>query len=217
MTAVPGLMIQKDGSYALTMECSNGCIEPALLEKVAQAAKEQQAIVHLTTAQKLMFLGLDEARAKALLETLENEGAVFRKARDLSHPRVCVGKPYCKLAFQDTFELGDLLYKELARQPIPPKLKVAVSGCPACCSWANLMDLGFMGVRSGYKVLIAGHGGAKPKIGQEIATITSPQEAVDILKKLAEIFSQEVKKKSRLERVVAKLGIDEIKNRLGLS
>jgi len=217
MSTVPGLMIQKDGSYALTMECSNGCIEPGLLEKIGQAAKEQQAIVHLTTAQKVMFLGLDEARAKALMEALEKEGAVFRKARDLSHPRVCVGKPYCKLAFQDTFKLGDILYKELARQPIPPKLKVGVSGCPACCSWANLMDLGFMGVRSGYKVLIGGHGGAKPKIGQEIATIATPQEAVDILKKAAELFSEEVKKKSRMERVVSKLGVDEIKKRLGLS
>ncbi len=216
MSTIPGLMIQKDGSYALTMECPNGCIEPALLEQVARAAGEKQAIVHLTTAQKIMFLGLDEERAKALMETLEKEGASFRKARDLSHPRVCVGQPYCKLAFQDTFKLGDVLYKELARQPIPPKLKVGVSGCPACCSWANLMDLGFMGVRSGYKVLVGGHGGAKPKIGQEIATITSPDEAVKILKGLAEIFSAEVKKKSRLERVVSKLGLEEIKKRLGL-
>ena len=216
MTATPGLMIQKDGSYALTMECPNGCVDPGLLEKVAQAAKEQNAIVHLTTAQKMMFLGLSEQKAKALMDALEDAGAVFRKARDLSHPRVCVGKPFCKLAFQDTFELGDILYKELAREPIPPKLKVAVSGCPACCSWANLMDLGFMGVRSGYKVLIGGKGGAAPKIGQEIGTITSPQEAVDILKKLAQLFSEEVKKKSRVDRVVSKIGIEEIKKRLGL-
>ncbi len=211
---VPGLMPQKDGSFAITIECPKGVVEPRILEALAKVSREHGAIVHPTIAQKIMLLGLEEEAAKTVLNLLEEAGATVRKARDLSHPRVCVGKPYCKLAFQDTFALSEYLYEKLARTPTMPKFKVGISGCPACCTWANMMDLGFMGVRSGYKVFVGGHGGVRPIVGQEILKIQTREEAARILETLAALFNDTVKKKARFDLVIKKLGIEKIKEEL---
>ncbi len=212
---IPGLIPQKDGSVALSIECLNGCISTQQLTEIARIADEAKAIIHLTTAQKIMLLGMTEEAGIKVLNTLNELGLPVRKTRDLSQPRVCVGKPFCKLALQDTFSLGEYLYKELARTPIPPKLKVAVSGCPAACSWANCLDLGFVGIKSGYIVMVGGHGGARPKAAVELCRITTHEEAAQILRKLAAIFSKEVKLKARVDKLIQKMGIEGLKTELG--
>ncbi len=209
-----GLMPQKNGTYAITIECPNGLVAPHVLDAITGIARDLGAIVHLTTAQKIMMLDLGEAEGKQALTLLDAAGVPVRKARDISQPRVCVGRPYCTLALQETFPLGEHLYRECARIPIPPKIKVAVSGCPAGCSWPNCVDLGFVGVKSGFIVMLGGHGGARPAVGEEIGRISTYEEAGKILRNLAELFSGEVKMKSRVDRLVKKLGMDEVKKRI---
>jgi len=213
---IPGLVPQKDGSFALSIECPTGCVAPDILAAVTNIAKENDVKIHLTTAQKIMLLGLDQESGKRAIELLEEAGASVRKTRDLSQARTCVGKPYCPLALQDTFDLSGYLYEELARHPVIPKLKVSVAGCPACCSWANLVDLGFVGIKSGFKVLIGGHGGYIPKAGHEIGKVSNKEEAAHVMRQLATLFSENFDKKARVDKLVEKLGIDAIKEKVGL-
>jgi NAD(P)H-nitrite reductase large subunit len=206
--AIPGLVLQKDGSFALTVECVSGCVSPQIMEAVARVAREYKALVHLTMGQKLKLLGLNqESGPQALL---------YERARDLFQARVCVGKPFCPLALQETFSLARYLFTELARVPTPPKLKVGVSGCPACCSWANLMDLGFVGLRKGFRVIVGGHGGYRPREGQPIGLVVTHEEVAEVLRRLTQLFTEETQKKGRVDRIVENLGLDRVKNRLGL-
>ena len=218
-TNIPaGIVPQKDGSYMISFETPDGAtLSPDLLETLARISRRTGCIVHLTTAQKVMLLGLDLEAAEAALSELEAGGAPVRKARDLSQPRVCVGKPYCKLALQETFSFSKAIYDRLARTPIPPKMKVAVAGCPACCSWANCLDVGFVGVRSGWKVFVGGHGGARPRPGIEMGKVADAEEAARLLGRIAEFFASEVKKKARLARMIDKVGEEEFRKRVGLS
>ncbi len=221
MPALPaGIAPQKDGSFAISIEIPNGVATPELLELASRIAKNYKVIAHITTAQKLMFLGFNATTAMEALALLDEAGASVRKARDLSQPRTCVGLPFCKLALQETFSIGNYLFNRLARKKIPPKLKVAIAGCPACCTWANMIDLGFVGVKSGYNVFVGGHGGARPKHGVELGKIVTFEQAGDVLERLADIFSEEIAAgpmpKGRVSRVLKKLGEEEMKIRLGL-
>jgi len=213
-THFPGLIPQKNSTFAVTAECLNGIMDTSLLKALGEIAASPEVTVHITTAQKIMILGLDEAKGKEVIKKLDDAGAVVRKNRDIGTPRVCVGKPWCKFAAQDTFAMAEHIYDALAREPISPKLKVAISGCPACCSWANMMDLGFVGVTSGFKVMLGGHGGSNPVKGTGICTINSPEEAVEILRRLAALFNANVKIKMRVDRLVKKLGFDHVKNEI---
>ncbi len=214
---IPGIVPQKDGSYMISFELPNGaCMTPEILETLATISRQHNCLVHVTTAQKIMLLGMDFDQAKDVLKRLEDAGLSVRKTRDLSQPRVCVGKPYCKLALQDTFSLAQYLYERLSRKPIAPKMKVAVAGCPACCSWANIIDVGFVGVKSGWKVFIGGHGGARPVLAEEMGKVTSHEEAAALLERIADLFTSEVKKKARLSHIIKRIGVDEFKRRVGL-
>ncbi len=215
---IPGLNPQKDGSLAMTMEVPNGNLNPGIMTALSEAAAMPGVTVHITTAQKIMFLGLDSKSGKSLMEKMEAAGAVIRKGRNLSHARTCVGRPWCKYGWHDTFALGEYLYKNTAKEMTAPKFKVGIAGCPACCSWANMLDLGFVGVKSGWKVFVGGHGGAIPQTGLEITKITSHEEAAEITMKLARLFTDSVKKKSRMDRIIRKMGgIEELKKELGFS
>ncbi len=215
--AVPGLIPQKDGSFAIYVEVPKGaCPHANDLQTLAQMMNELECKVHLTTAQKFMILDLDEERGKKALEYLSQTSLYAKTAMDLSQPRVCVGKPYCKLALQETFPLAETLVEKLAREPIARKIKVGIAGCPACCSWANILDIGFVGVKSGFQVFIGGHGGAKPRIAEKMGLITTHDQAVELVSKIAKLFRENVRIKSRLDRVIKKIGIEKFKKEVGL-
>ncbi len=207
---------QKNGTFALSFECPNGIVTIGILDALNQVSRLEGATLHITTAQKVMILGLDRDNAGLAMEILEKAGASVRKARDLSHPRTCVGKPYCPLALQDTFDFSQALYDACSRIPIVPKLKIGVSGCPACCSWANMMDLGFVGIRSGYTVYVGGHGGYRPKVAREIGRVRSAEEGVRVVRALADLFNRNIEKKGRVQRLLESLGEEEISKSLGL-
>ncbi len=213
---IPGLVRKRNGSYGFTVECPNGLITAQILRAAHEACTRFNCRLHITTAQKLMFIDLDEQSGPSAMELLENAGASIRKARDLSQPRICIGQPYCKFAVQDTLTLGQKLYDELARMPTPPKLKYAVSGCLACCAWSNLVDLGFAGVKSGFRIFVGGHGGFRPITGTEIGKIQSHEEAVKVLQRMAELFARETPKKGRVAKIVKNMNVEDIKRFLKL-
>ncbi len=214
---IPGLLPQKDGSFAIYVEVPEGaCPKAADLKALANMMDELGCRVHLTTAQKFLILDLNDETGKRAMELISGTGLNAKKAMDLSQPRVCVGRPYCRLALQETFPFAEELMDKTAREPIARKIKVAVAGCPASCSWANMVDVGFVGVKSGFQVLIGGHGGARPAIGEKMGMITNSKEAVKLVRRIAKFFRENVKKKSRLEKVIKKIGVEEFKKEVGL-
>ncbi len=213
---VCSLVEEHDGSFSIILECPGGKITPDIVEIIPELVKSNGADIHLTTSQKMMIMDLNEQTSKEVLAILENAGVTLKKGRDMSQAMVCVGKPYCRLALQETFPFAEYLYKEIARIPILPKLKVGISGCPACCAWTNLADIGFMGIKKGFRMFIGGHGGYKPKIGIDVGRVVSYGESANIVKKLVHLFNAQTEKKGRLDKVIDKIGIDNIKAHIGI-
>ncbi len=212
---IPGLIPQKDGSWAISIELPGAQIQAQVLSVLANLA-EKGAIIHPTTAQKIMILGLEEETAKHALSLLEEAGAMIRKSGKSLQPRTCVGLPYCKLALQETLRFSQALYEAFPAEDLPHKLKVGVSGCPACCSWANLLDLGFVGVRSGFKVYVGGKGGYKPTLGSYLTAVSSLEEAVSLMRGVLDFFKKYGQKKKRLGSIIEGEELAALKKHLGL-
>ena len=167
------LVKEKNGSFSIILECPGGKVMPDVLEVMPELIKNNGVKIHITTSQKFMIMDLDEYSSKKVLSLLGNIGVTLKKSRDISQAQVCVGKPYCILGLQETFPFAKYLYDKVARIQMLPKLKVGISGCPACCSWANLTDIGFVGTKKGFRLFIGGHGGYKPKIGIDMGRVDS--------------------------------------------
>ncbi len=212
---IPGLIPQKDGSWAISIELPGAQLQAQVLSVLANLA-EKGAIIHPTTAQKIMILGLEEETAKHALSLLEEAGAMIRKSGKSLQPRTCVGLPYCKLALQETLRFSQALYEAFPAEDLPHKLKVGVSGCPACCSWANLLDLGFVGVRSGFKVYVGGKGGYKPTLGSYLTAVSSLEEAVSLMRGVLDFFKKYGQKKKRLGSIIEGEELAALKKHLGL-
>ncbi|NPB09496.1 MAG: hypothetical protein GXO17_04005 [Thermodesulfobacteria bacterium] len=211
----PGLIPQKDGSFAISIELPGTVVAAQVLSVLAELAA-QGAVVHPTTAQKIMVLGLSEEAAKAALEKLEAAGAMIRKSGKSLQPRTCVGLPYCKIALKETFSLSRAIYEAFPNEELPHKLKVAISGCPACCSWANMIDLGFVGAREGFKVYVGGKGGYQPKAGAYLTLVSGEDEAVSLMRGVLAFFKERGQKKKRLGALLEGEGLADLKKFLGL-
>ncbi len=213
---IPGLIPQKDGSFAISIELPEGKISASILRVLTKLA-EEGAFVHPTTAQKIMILGLSENKARQALQALEACGARIRKSGRSLQPRTCVGLPYCKLALQETFPLAQAIYEAFPEEELPHKFKIGVSGCPACCSWANVLDLGFVGVRDGFKVYIGGKGGYRPKEGLFLTKVHTTEEALSLTRKILDLFKARGQKKKRFHTVISRMTPEELRKTLGLN
>lgn len=201
---IPGARELADGSWAISLELDRGSLGPSVLRVLSELA-EEGVRVHPTTAQKILLLDIPKDRVEDYLTRLEETGALIRSGSSFQ-PRVCIGKPYCRLALGETFPLAQAIYHRFRGYPVPHKFKVAVAGCPACCSWANMVDLGFIATKSGYKVTVGGKGGYRPRPGKVLGQAFSTKEALLFMEAVLEFFNRFGKPRKRLAKVIDEVG-----------
>ncbi len=202
---VPGARELADGSWAISLELDRGFLDSSVLRVLSELTQEGVK-VHPTTAQKILLLDIPKDKVEAYLDRLEEAGALIRKGGSSFQPRVCIGKPYCRLALGETFSLGQAIYYRFRGYALPHKFKVAIAGCSACCSWANIVDLGFVAVKSGYKVTVGGKGGFHPRPGKVLGQVSSKEEALLFMEAVLEFFHRFGKPQKRLATVIEEVG-----------
>lgn len=209
---------QQDSSYALTIEFAAGMIPTSMLDTINHIVKEEGALLHITTAQKLMLLNLTKEASLRARKTLTHKGAHFKYPRQVYQPRVCVGSRYCKIGLMDTLALGERIFEHASGLGIPcNKIKIGVSGCAASCAHSTLADIGFVGKQDGYTVFIGGKGGYKPIQGRPIASSVNEKEALRLLVRAVDIYRDNVeegKKLIRLYNVIEMMGFEKFKKQL---
>ena len=211
-------MKQQDGSYALTIGFAAGMIPASMLDTINRIVKEEGALLHITTAQKLMLLNLTKEASLRSRKTLTNAGAHFKYSRQVYQPRVCVGSKYCKIGLMDTLALGELIHEHASGLDIPcNKIKIGVSGCAASCAHSTLADIGFVGKQNGYTVFMGGKAGYKPIQGRIIASSVNEEKALKLIVRSVDIYRDNVEKGKKLVRlydVIEIMGFEKFKKRL---
>jgi len=203
---IPGARLLANGAYAISIELDTGLLGAKVLRVLADLSEEGVKI-HPTTAQKILLLDIAPERVTLYLRRLEEAGALIRRKGTSFQPRSCIGKPYCSKALQETFSLSKAIYHEFKGHPLVHKFKVAVAGCPACCSWANTIDLGFVAQSTGYQVLVGGKGGYRPQAGTPLGKARDIPEALVYMKAVLDFFNQYGEPKKRLGAILQKTGV----------
>ena len=204
-------ILQKDKeSYAIVPSTPTGLVTPETLRKVADIAEKYQALVKLTNAQRIALVGFKEDNVNAAVEELEiplatAAGSVVRSIK------ACPGTATCRLGMQDSLSLAMELDKRYLGKALPSKFKIAVSGCPNSCGESAVVDLGIIGVKKGFKVLVGGCAGARPRIGDVLATVETQEEVLALAEKIISYYASNAKQGERLARVIERLGIEEFK------
>jgi len=180
-----GAIPQRDGqTYAVAPHIPCGLVTPELLRRLADVAEKYQAqAVKITGATRVALIGLKEEDIDRVWEDLKLDkgAAVGLCVRSI---RTCPGNTYCKIGQQDALGVGMKLDQAYHAKQLPGKFKMAVSGCHLSCAESWVRDIGLIGRKDGWALVIGGNVGAEPRIGQEIADKLDDASALAAVEKV---------------------------------
>jgi NAD(P)H-nitrite reductase large subunit len=205
-----GVILQRDKqSYAIAPHLACGIITPEILERYAAVARKYEVpCLKLTSACRVVFLGIKEEQIDPIWEELEADTghAVGLCVRSV---KVCPGTQFCRLAKQDSIAMGLKLDATYHGMKVPSKMKMAVSGCKIQCAENCIKDISLYGTEQGWTVLIGGMGGIQPRLADVLAENVSSAEAEGIVDKIIK-YCKKSGNRSRLGRVIDKIGLDAL-------
>ncbi len=211
-----GVILQRDKtSYAIAPHIPCGLVTPELLEKIAAVSKKYNAsALKITSAARIAIVGIKEEDVDTIWEDLGlNEGhAVGLCVRSV---KVCPGITYCRLAKQDSLEMGAKLDNTYHGMTMPSKMKMAVSGCKIQCGENCIKDLSLYGTATGWTVMVGGMGGIAPRLAEVLVENLSSEDAETVVEKVMTYY-KENSRRARLGFMIDTMGIDVFRKELGV-
>jgi len=208
-----GVILQRDKqSFAVAPHIPCGVVKPETLRKLADVAdKYGAAALKITSAARIAIVGLKEGDVDNVWSDLGMKAgaAVGLCVRSV---KACPGTTFCKRGIQDSLGLGLKLDEKYHGVELPAKFKLGVSGCANQCAETCIKDIGLVGLPKGWKVLVGGKGGGRPRLAQELAKDLSTEEAIALVDKIIEYYKANGKPRRRLGAMIEKMGFDNFKS-----
>jgi NAD(P)H-nitrite reductase large subunit len=205
-----GVIIQRDKiTYAVAPHIPCGVVRPETLRKLADVAEKYGAqAMKLTSAERIAIVGVDEKDIDDIWRELGMSPG-FAVGLCVRSVKACPGTTFCKRGMQDSLSLGLKLDGKYHGMELPGKFKIGVSGCPNQCAETCIKDVGFVGMKNGWKVLVGGNGGGKPRLAIEMAKDLSEEAAMALLDRIIAFYKSNAKPNQRLGAMIEKMGFEE--------
>ena len=207
-----GAILQRDNkTYAVAPHIPCGVVTPDLLRRIADVAEKYNAqALKITGATRIAIVGLEEENIDQVWKELQLDqgAAVGLCVRSI---RACPGTTFCKIGRQDALGIGMELDQRYHGKELPGKFKMAVSGCHLSCSESWVRDIGLIGQKDGWQVVIGGNVGAAPRIGEEIATGLDDAQVLQVVDKVVQCYQENAKRNERLGKLIDRIGIRPFK------
>lgn len=211
------VVVQRDReTYAIAPHLPCGLVTPEILRRIADVAERYgcQAI-KLTSAERIALIGLREPDIDAAWNDLGMKPGSMIGDRVRS-VRVCPGTDFCKRGQQDSLKIGHILDTKYHGQPMPGKMKISVSGCPNQCTETMTKDIGIVGSKPGWNLIVGGSGGGSPRLGTCIAKRCSDDEILALVDGVVEFYRAHAKPHERLYKTLTRVGLEALTDALGL-
>ena len=211
-----GAILQRDKeTYAIAPHIPCGVVTPELLRKIADVAEKYNAqAIKLTGATRMAIVGIKEEDVDAVWKDLQlDKGAAVGMC--VRSVRACPGTTFCRLGKQDSLGMGMTLDKKYHSKQLPGKFKMAVSGCNLSCSESWVRDIGLIGQKEGWQLVIGGNVGAAPRIAQEVAQGLDDTQAMEAIEKVIRYYEENANKGERLGKMIDRVGLEPFRKALG--
>ena len=204
-----GAIPQRDNeTYAIAPHIPCGLVTPGLLRRIADTAEKYDAkAIKITGAARIAIIGLKEEDIDGAWDavSLDKGAAVGLCVRSI---RTCPGNTYCKLGKQDALKMGMTLDGAYHGMTLPGKFKMAVSGCKLSCSESWVRDIGLIGQKEGWDLVIGGNVGATPRIAQTCATGLDDETALAAISTVVDYYQKNGQKGERLGKMIERVGLN---------
>jgi NAD(P)H-nitrite reductase large subunit len=96
---------------------------------------------------------------------------------------------------------------------LPWKFKIGVSGCANSCAEPAVKDIGLIGTSKGWKLLVGGSSGVKPRLGQMLAENLSDAEVLSLIDRIINYYKDHAKKQ-RLGEFIEEISFEKFKQEI---
>ena len=210
-----GAILQRDQeTYTIAPHIPCGVVTPQLLRTIADVAEKYDVqAIKITGAARVALVGLKEEHIDAAWDALKMDkgAAVGLCVRSV---RACPGTTYCRIGKQDALGMGMVLDKKYHSLELPGKFKMAVSGCHLSCSESWVRDIGLIGQKEGWQLVIGGNVGATPRIAQEVAAGLDDNQVLEAIEKTVQYYIDHAKKGERLGKMIERVGLEPFQEAL---
>jgi NAD(P)H-nitrite reductase large subunit len=205
-----GVILQRDRkTYAIAPHIPCGLVSPEMLECFAKVARKYKAELKITSAARIAFIGIKEEDVDAIWQELGTDPG-YPVGLCVRSIKVCPGKSSCRLAKQNSIEMGMKLDRKYHGMPMPSKIKLAVSGCKIQCGENCIKDISLYGTKKGWSVMVGGMGGLKPRLAELLVEDVSSQQAEDIVAAIIDYYKK-YGQRSRIGFILDKIGIQALR------
>lgn len=214
-----GGIVQKDkNTVAIVPKLPAGILTPEILEKLAQVTRKYHIpVVKITSAQRIALVGIQPDDVEAVWQDLGLEVG-YPVGDAIHYIQTCPGTETCRLGQRDSLDMAQRLDDAIAPLTIPAKTKIGISGCPLSCGEGAVRDIGLFGKKAtGWTVTIGGNSGLNARIGETLAKDLDEDAAVSLVVRLLQYYQANAKGKERMYRFVPRVGLDVIKEALGIT
>lgn len=209
-----GAVIQRDRkTYAVAPHLPCGLVSPDMLRKIADVAdKYKVAALKCTSAQRIAIVGIEEDDVDRVWKEFGEYRPGHMFGDVVRSVKACPGTQFCKRAWQDSLQVGLELDAKYHGKHLPGKLKIGVSGCPNQCSETCIKDIGLIGGRHGWTVVVGGSGGMNPRLAQPLLDEEVPTaRALAIVEALINFFSNNAEPGERLADLIDRLTLKKFR------
>jgi NAD(P)H-nitrite reductase large subunit len=207
-----GVILQRDKqTYAIAPHVSCGVITPELLRKIANAAEKYNiSALKITSAARIALVGIQEEDVDSIWQDLGMSPghAVGLCVRSI---KSCPGNQFCRLAKQDSLAMGMKLDEIYHGFELPSKTKMGVSGCQNQCAETWIKDIGLVGKKNGWTLMVGGAGASKPRLAQVLLEDLSSEGAITNIQKVVTFYKENGKKFERIGKMIDRVGFDFFK------
>lgn len=207
-----GVIIQRDmKTYAVSPHIPCGVVSPDTLRKIADISeKYNAAALKITSAARVVIVGLQEKDIDAVWHDLDLKpgAAIGLCVRSI---KCCPGTTFCRRGLQDSLSIGMKLDDKFHGMELPGKFKMGVSGCPNQCAETCIKDIGLVGMKNGWRLLVGGNGGVKPRLSQELARDLSEDEVMAVIDRIIEFYRENGGKNQRIGAMLEKMDFEDFR------
>jgi NAD(P)H-nitrite reductase large subunit len=198
---------RQEGLYSVTPRMALGRITPDQLNIINTVVQEFGLPgVRVTAGQRLKLQGIPDYRLDEVIRRLGPVGEFCKY-----YVQACPGATSCRLAMQDSMDMGARLEEFLNTFTLPAKVKAGVSGCSMCCSESYVRDIGLVGKKQGWTVIFGGNAGKRVRVGDVLAEDVSASEVLRVIGQALAHYAVSGKKRERTARFVERVGIEAVK------
>jgi sulfite reductase (ferredoxin) len=223
--------------FMLRVPLPNGILRVDQARVLADIARRHgRNLADITVRQNIQFHWLTIESLPEIIESLDAIGLSPRGACG-DVVRNVTGCPLAGIVHDELIDASPLAL-EISRAlrgnddfyNLPRKFKISVTGCPVWCSYPEINDIALTAVRRGdevgFSVRVGGGLSNEPHLAVRLNAFVRPQQAVDVVRAIVEIFRdshvlRESRDRARLKYLFMKEGwtaerfLFEIESRLG--